>query len=122
VVEHARRFRSQAVLEEQLAALQESQEPGPGANAPPEFGRGAVAALRWLLAGGPGPLTRTVTGQLPPSAAVVREMAAAEDLIYQRRSGQRDYAQGVQHALMWAQYATAAPPFPVRPPPGHAAH
>jgi ABC-type uncharacterized transport system permease subunit len=38
----------------------------------PEFRHGALAALRWLLAGGPAPLTGTVTGQPPAAAAVVR--------------------------------------------------
>jgi hypothetical protein len=27
---------------------------------------------------------------------------------------QCDYARGVEHALMWAQYATAAPPVPLQ--------
>jgi hypothetical protein len=62
-------------------------------------------------------LTETVTGQPPPSAAVVRELAAAEELIYQWRPSRREYGRGVQHALMWAQYATATPPSPTLPDP-----
>jgi hypothetical protein len=93
-----------------------------------EFDQGAGAALRWLVCGGPAPLTGSGTGpgtgpdtgrSPPPAAAVVRELAAAEDLIYQRRSPRREFARGVLHALMWAQYATAAPPVPAArcPPP-----
>ena len=44
--------------------------------------------------------------------AVVHELAAAEAVIYGRRQSRREYARGVEHALMWAQYATAAPPAP----------
>jgi hypothetical protein len=48
----------------------------------------------------------------------VHELAAAENLIYQRRSVRREFARGVQHALMWAQYASATPAVPApRPPP-----
>ena len=107
--ERAGRFRRRPVLEQQITAL---EQPRPADGAPAEFRRGARAALRWLLAGGPAPLTETVTGQPPPSTTVVRELAAAEALIYQWRSSRREYGRGVQHALMWAQYATAAPPVP----------
>jgi hypothetical protein len=58
-----------------------------------------------------------MTGQPPPAAALVQELAAAEDLIYQRRSPRRAFARGLQHALMWAQYATAAPPVAIPRPP-----
>ena len=45
-----------------------------------------------------------------------RASAAAEAAIYGRPPTQRDYARGVEHALMWAQYATAAPPVPLKTP------
>jgi hypothetical protein len=37
-------------------------------------------------------------------------LAAAEELIYQWRSLRREYGRGVQHAMMWAHYATARRP------------
>ena len=49
--------------------------------------------------------------------AVVHELAAAEAVIYGRRQSRREYARGVEHALMWAQYATAAPPAPLESKP-----
>ena len=119
MAERAGRFRPGPALEQQVTAL---EQPHPADGPTPEFRRGARAALRWLLAGGPAPLTETVTGQPPPSTVVVRELAAAEELIYQWRSSRRDYGRGVQHALMWAQYATATPPSPTPPsprPPDH---
>ncbi len=75
------------------------------------FVRGARDALRWLVGGGPGPLTGALeTPMVFP--AIVRELAAAEAVIYGPPSAQRDYASGVEHALMWAQFATACPPTP----------
>jgi anti-sigma regulatory factor (Ser/Thr protein kinase) len=113
VGQRAGRFRPRPALEQQITAL---EQPRPADGPPAEFRRGARAALRWLLAGGPAPLTETVTGQSPPSPPVVRELAAAEALIYQWRSSRREYGRGVQHALMWAQYATATPPSPTPSP------
>ena len=112
MAERAGRFRPGPALEQQVTAL---EQPHPADGPTPEFRRGARAALRWLLAGGPAPLTETVTGQPPPSTVVVRELAAAEELIYQWLSSRREYGRGVQHALMWAQYATATPPSPTTP-------
>src|SRR4029079_1908960 len=80
VGERAGRSRRRPVLEQQITAL---EQPRPADGRPAEFRRGARAALRWLLAGGPAPLTETVTGQPPPSTAVVPELAAAEALIDQ---------------------------------------
>ena len=114
MAERAGRFRPGPALEQQITAL---EQPRPADGPSPEFRRGARAALRWLLAGGPAPLTEAVTEQPPPATAVVRELAAAEEMIYQRRSSRRDYARGVEHALMWAQYATATPPSPAPPSP-----
>ena len=67
--------------------------------------------MRWLIEGGPGPLTSTLETPIP-QRAVVHELAAAEAVIYGHPTAQRDYASGVEHALMWAQFATACPPAP----------
>jgi hypothetical protein len=75
-----------------------------------EFERGALAALRWLLDGGPGPVTGEVDRCSTDARTVVRELAAAEALIYGPGSGPVDYARGVEHALMWAQFATCRTP------------
>ena len=81
-----------------------------------EFVRRALDALQWLTDGGPGPLTADAAHKPVTVRAVVHELAAAEAAIYGRRPTQRDYARGVEHALMWAQYATAAPPVPCKTP------
>ena len=47
-----------------------------------EFERGALAALQWLLEGGPGPLTGEVGARPTATRAIVQELAAAEALIY----------------------------------------
>ncbi len=118
MAETAGRFRAREALERQILALQQ-RDSSTGCG-PAEFDRGAGAALSWLLVGGIAPLTGVDTAPSTPLArAVVHELAAAEDLIYQWRSPRREFARGVQHALMWAQYATAAPPAPApqTPPP-----
>ncbi|MEN3267562.1 MAG: hypothetical protein V7646_4456, partial [Pseudonocardia sp.] len=46
--------------------------------------------------------------------AVVAELAVAEALIYGRPSGCRDYAMGLEHALMWAELATETTPAAAR--------
>jgi hypothetical protein len=75
-----------------------------------EFRRSARQALRWLLVGGLGPLIADV-GAGPVSArAVVAALGRAEEVIYARSCVWTWPARGVQHALMWAQYATATPP------------
>jgi hypothetical protein len=73
------------------------------------FTRGAAAALRWLLTGGPGPLT-CAAAAVGDFRGIVRELAAAEALIYGPAPPAVDFAQGVEHALLWAEFATAAPP------------
>ena len=100
--------REPEVLAEQMAALcAESKRTAS------EFALGALDALQWLTQGGPGPLTMDVA-QLPVTVrAVVHELAAAEAATYGRQPSRREYARGVEHALMWAQYATAAPPAPL---------
>ena len=105
----ADRFRPRPALDQQITAL---QRPRPADGSAREFVQGALAALRWLLAEGPAPLTRTLTAQPPPPASVAAELAAADKLIYHWRPARREYGRGVQQALMWAQYATAMPPAP----------
>ena len=103
------RMRERSVLAAQMAALKVREDAGT-----PEFRRGALDALQWLCAGGPGPLSGVLTGLPVPAKAIVRELAGAEAIIYGRPSRCRDYACGLEHALMWAQFATAAPPAPER--------
>jgi hypothetical protein len=81
------------------------------------FDQGARDALRWLVKGGPGPLTGAVDRARIAATAVVRELAAAQDIMYGPPSPWRDYAAGLEQALMWACHATAAPP--TRPPAVH---
>ena len=77
-----------------------------------EFRRSARQALRWLLVGGPGPLIADAGAGPVPARAVVAELGRAEKVIYTRSSRRLDVARarGLQHALIWAQYATATPP------------
>jgi hypothetical protein len=75
------------------------------------FAHGAVAALGWLIAGGPGPLTGAIAAR-HDFGAIVHELAAAEAIIYGPPSIGREYALGVEHALLWAENATPAPPVP----------
>jgi hypothetical protein len=76
------------------------------------FCLGAMAALRWLTEGGPGPLTGALIGKPVTLRAIVGELGAAEAVIYENPSAQWRYAAGVEHALMWAQFATSTPPAP----------
>ena len=101
-------IRPRPILEQQLAALHDLDRAGQAT----AFHHGAFAALGWMIEGGPGPLTGALAACLVPSRAIVAELATAEDLIYSPPSPRRDYARGVEHALMWAQHATAAPPLP----------
>ena len=112
------RLRARAVIESEIAALAPSRS-GDGAGIPAgreaaaevgEFRRSARQGLRWLLVGGPGPL---IAGAGPvPARAVMAELGRAEKVSYTRSSRRLDVARarGVQHALVWAQYATATPP------------
>jgi len=71
---------------------------------------GALAALRWLLNSGLGPVTGE-TGRPPAMArTIVRELAAAEAVIYERTTQRTDFARGVEHALMCAQFVTCSTP------------
>ncbi len=104
------KVREPRVLAEEMAALcAESTRTGS------RFSRGALDALKWLTEGGPGPLTRRVTQKPALLRAAAREIAVAEGKIYGRDSVESRYAQGVLHALMWAQYATALPPVRLEP-------
>jgi len=104
--------REPEVLAEQMAALCAASN-----RTPSQFALGALDALDWLAQGGPGPLTTGVAQRPVTVRAVVHELAAAEAVIYGRRQSGREYARGVEHALMWAQYATAAPPAPLESKP-----
>jgi hypothetical protein len=92
----------------------ESDTLRPAAKSGSAFHQGARDALRWLLVGGPGPLTGGITGLPIPLRAVVAELSAAEAVIYGRPSGRRDYAMGLEHALMWAELATETAPTTAR--------
>jgi len=96
------RLRQREVLDAQLAVCRRLDS---------NVGRGAVAALRWLTDGGPGPLTGGWAAHVG-FTDIVAELAAAEALIYGPPSAGREYARGVEHALLWAEGATAAPPAP----------
>ena len=80
-----------------------------------EFERGALAALCWLLEGGPGPVTDELCGRPGTPRAIVRELAAAEAAIYGVRAERTDFARGVEHALMWAQFVTCCGPADASP-------
>jgi hypothetical protein len=96
------RLRQREILHAQLAACQRVDS---------SYARGAVAALSWLTTGGPAPLTGARSAALD-FGGIVRELAAAEAIIYGPTCTGRDYARGVEHALLWAEFATAAPPVP----------
>jgi hypothetical protein len=105
VVTRSAKVREPRVLAEEMAALcAESKRSGSS------FSRGALDALQWLTEGGPGPLTRRVAQKPIMVCAAIREVAVAEGKIYGRDLVESRYAQGVLHALMWAQYTTALPP------------
>jgi hypothetical protein len=85
-------LRRRETLDGQLAHYRETDS---------SFGHGAAAALHWLIAGGFGPLTGALLVALD-SAAVDRELAVADSMIYGPPSPGREYATGVEHALLWA--------------------
>jgi hypothetical protein len=96
--------RPHAILTAELDAL------GPAAESCSPFRQGARDALRWLLTGGPGPLTGSRTDPCLQTNAAGAELAAAEALLYAPPCAGRDYAAGVEHALMWAESATSTAP------------
>jgi hypothetical protein len=73
------RLRQRAVLTAQLASCQRIDS---------NFSRGAVAALRWMTAGGTRPLTDAAATPID-FAAIVHELAAAEAIIHGPRSQTR---------------------------------
>ena len=108
------RLRDHDVLQMQIVAL--ARKGGDGDTV--DFRRGALAALHWVTQGGPGPLTGCLEGRAVSIAAIVRELAAAEAIIYGRPSRHRAYCTGVEHSLMWAQFAMASPPVRQQSPVG----
>jgi hypothetical protein len=98
-------LRDREVIAAQVVALR-----GGAAEPPGEFECGALAALCWLLDGGPGPVTGEVGGRAGTTRAIVRELAAAEAVIYGATTDRTDFAHGVEHALMWAQFVTCSTP------------
>jgi hypothetical protein len=68
----------------------------------------------------PAALTGTAAAPLD-FGGIVHELAAAEAIIYGPPSTRCEYARGVEHALLWAECATSAPPTPAddRGPPGN---
>jgi hypothetical protein len=104
-------FRPCAALAAELDALRPRAESGS------RFHEGARDALRWLLEGGAGPLTGSHTDPPLTLRAVVAELAAAETRLYGSQSADRDYAAGLEHAVMWAVSATPATPSAALPGP-----
>jgi hypothetical protein len=98
-------LRDREVIAAQVAVLREDAA-GPAR----EFERGALAALCWLLEGGSGPITDELCGRPGTPRAIVRELAAAEAVIYGATTDRSDFARGVEHALMWAQFVTCSTP------------
>ena len=94
------RLRQRDILTAQLASCQGCDS---------SFSRGAAAALCWLTGCGPGPLTGATAAPIG-FGAIVHELAAAEAIIYGSPATGREYARGVEHALLWAEFATSAPP------------
>jgi hypothetical protein len=95
-------LRQREILNAQLAQCRQADN---------SFSRGAVAALSWLTTGGPGPLTGALAAFIN-FRSIVHELAAAEAIIYGPPSPGREYAGGVEHALLWADSATPGPPAP----------
>ena len=90
-----------------------------GARREAGFDRGAYDSLKWLVEGGPGPLTGELVGLPLPAAVIVHELAAAEAVLSTSPGRCHRYAAGVLEALMWAEMATpgaAIPGSPVREP------
>ena len=100
------RLRQRDILTAQLASCQGCDS---------SFSRGAAAALCWLTGCGPGPLTGATAAPIG-FGAIVHELAAAEAIIYGSPATGREYARGVEHALLWAEFATSAPPCPAEDP------
>ena len=98
-------LRDREVIAAQVMALR-----GDAAEPAGEFECGALAAFCWLLEGGPGPVTGEVGTRAGTTRAIVRELAAAESVIYGATTDRTEFAHGVEHALMWAQFVTCSAP------------
>ena len=98
-------LRDPEVIAAQIAALDKCMARSAG-----EFERGASAALCWLLGDGPGPVTGEVAGRPGTARAIVRELAAAEAVVYGTTTDRTDFARGVEHALMWARFVPCSSP------------
>jgi hypothetical protein len=96
------RLRQREILDAQLAQCRRVDN---------SFTCGAAAALHWLTEGGVGPLSGALATSIT-FPAIVHELAAAEAIIYGPPSTGREYARGVEHALLWAESATSGPPVP----------
>ena len=96
------RLRQREILDAQLAQCRRVDN---------SFARGAAAALHWLTDGGVAPLSGAVATSIT-FQAIVHELAAAEAIIYGPPSVGREYARGVEHALLWAESVTSGPPVP----------
>ena len=108
------RLRDRRALQAQITALR-LRSGGDGDTT--AFRRGAMDALQWITEGGPAPLTGCQEGWPASAMAIVRELAAAEAFIYGRPSRHRAYCEGLEHALMWAPFATQAAPAGTAAPP-----
>jgi hypothetical protein len=116
-VRGAARLRDRQVLAAQIAALSvDVARSRDREDVSTDFQRGALDALLWITDGGPAPLTGVLAVLPVPLEMIVGELAAAEDIIYGRPSRHRNHALGVEHALMWTQFANATPPVPQPPP------
>jgi cytochrome c biogenesis protein CcdA len=98
------RLREPAAIAGELNALRAAR------SLPEGFRTGARAALLWATQGGAGPLTGALVTPPPPMRVIVAELSAAEAIIYGRPSTSRDFAVGVEYALMWVECATPTPP------------
>jgi hypothetical protein len=97
-------------LQEPAVVAAELEALAAAGSLPANFCAGARAALLWATQGGCGPLTGTMTPPQPAMRAIVAELSAAEAIIYGRPSPLRDFAVGVEHALLWVERATPTPP------------
>jgi len=99
-----------AHLRPQAVLIREREVHTPGARREAGFDRGAYDTLKWLVEGGPGPLTGEMVGLPIPAAVIVHELAAAEAVLSTTPSRCYGYAAAVLETLMWAEMATPEPP------------
>jgi len=99
-----------AHLRPQADLIRQRNVHAPGARREAGFDRGAYDTLKWLVEGGPGPLTGEMVGLPIPAAVIVHELAAAEAVLSTTPSRCYGYAAAVLETLMWAEMATPEPP------------